>query len=120
MDLCGIPIPAHVQGESIRTLLADPKAPWDTPALTTYKFQNHAVRTEGWRYIHYADGGEELYDESKDPYEWTNLANDSGMADQKKLLGKWLPTTNAPDIGGRAGNGAEEGEPAKKRKQPVK
>ena len=120
MDLCGIPIPAHVQGESIRALLADPKAPWDKPAVMTYRFQNHAVRTEGWRYIHYADGGEELYDESKDPYEWTNLANDRGMAAQKKTLGKWLPATNAPDIGGRAGNGAEEGEQAQKRKQAGK
>jgi arylsulfatase A-like enzyme len=114
MDLCGLPIPAHVQGESIRALLAQPKAPWDRPALTTYKFQNHAVRAEGWRYIRYADGGEELYDESKDPYEWVNLANDSAMAAQKKSLGKWLPIRNAPDIGGRAGRGAEEGEPAKK------
>ena len=64
----------------VRALLVEPKAPWDKPALTTYKFQNHAVRTEGWRYIRYADGGEELYNESKDPYEWTNLANDTAMA----------------------------------------
>lgn len=72
------------------------------------------MRTEGWRYIRYADGGEELYDENKDPYEWTNLANDSTMAAQKKSLEKWLPARNVPDIGGRAGRGAEEGEPAKK------
>jgi arylsulfatase A-like enzyme len=115
MDLCGLPVPAHVQGESTRALLVDPKTPWDKPALTTYKFQNHAVRTEGWRYIRYADGGEELYDENKDPYEWTNLANDSAMAAQKKSLEKWLPSRNAPDIGGRARRGAEEGELPKRR-----
>ncbi len=73
-DLAGIPIPSHVEGRSIRALLADPKARWDTPAMTTYKINNHAVRSEGWRYIRYADGGEELYDEAQDPYEWTNLA----------------------------------------------
>ena len=27
-----------------------------------------------WRYIHYFDGGEELYDIANDPHEWTNLA----------------------------------------------
>ena len=38
---------------------------------------NHTVRTEDWRYIRYADGGEELYDETKDPYEWTNRATEA-------------------------------------------
>jgi arylsulfatase A-like enzyme len=44
-DLCGIPTPAHNEGVSIRRLLADPKAPWDLPARTTYRFNNHTVRT---------------------------------------------------------------------------
>ena len=46
-------------------LLAKPDAAWDRPALTTYIYKNHAVRTEQWRYIRYHDGGEELYDESQ-------------------------------------------------------
>jgi arylsulfatase A-like enzyme len=95
-ELGGIPIPAHVQGRSIRELLVDPKAPWELPAVTTFGFQNHAVRSEGWRYIRYADGGEELYDESADPYEWTNLAADPKYADRKKELARWLPKENAP------------------------
>jgi len=33
------------------------------------------VRTEGWRYIRYANGEEELYDEVADPLEYTNLAD---------------------------------------------
>ena len=74
-DLCGIPTPAHVQGQSLRALLADPTARWDEPAVTTYKYMNHAVRTEDYRYIRYADGGEEFYDERQDPYEWTNLVS---------------------------------------------
>ena len=37
------------------------------PAITTYLFNNHAVRTESWRYIRYADGGEELYDQERTP-----------------------------------------------------
>ncbi|MDH7571648.1 MAG: sulfatase, partial [Armatimonadota bacterium] len=85
-ELCGIPTPAHVQDPSVRPLLQNPTAPWERPALTTYKFKNHTVRTEEWRYIRYADGGEELYDEVKDPYEWTNLAAKPEYAAKKAEL----------------------------------
>jgi arylsulfatase A-like enzyme len=97
-DLCNIPTPAHVQGRSLRPLLADPKAPWAEPALTTYRYMNHAVRSEQWRYIRYADGGEELYDASRDPYEWTNLAARPDAAKQKAELAKWLPKQNQPAV----------------------
>lgn len=108
MDLCGLPSPRHVEGASIRRLLADPSAPWDTPAVTTFKFQNHTVRTEGWRYIRYADGGEELYDEANDPYEWHNLAGLPKFAEKKLELAKWLPTRNQPDIESGLTAGAQE------------
>lgn len=96
MDLCGIAKPAHVEGPSIKPLLADPKAKWDLPAITTFGHQNHAVRTEGWRYIRYANGDEELYDEAADPYEWTNLAGNSEHAATKAELAKHLPKVNNP------------------------
>ena len=98
-DLCGLKVPEHVRGKSIRPLLADPGAAWDEPAVTTYLFQNHAVRTEKWRYIRYANGDEELYDHDADPREWKNLAGDSKSADAKKDLAKWLPKENKPDAG---------------------
>ena len=60
----------------------------------------HAVRTEGWRYIRYANGGEELYDERSDPLEWTNLAADPRHASTKAELGRFLPRSDQPDIGG--------------------
>jgi len=116
-DLCGIPTPKHVQGESIRALLTDPKAAWDKPAITTYKYMNHAVRTEDWRYIRYADGGEELYDETKDPYEWTNLAEEKGSKSKRKELREWLPKENAPDIGNERIAGAVKAGSKKKRKK---
>jgi arylsulfatase A-like enzyme len=97
-ELAGIPIPPHVQGRSLRELLVDPQAPWEHPALTTFGFQNHAVRAEGWRYIRYSNGGEELYDEAADPFEWTNLAADPKFADRKKDLARWLPKENAPPM----------------------
>lgn len=107
-DLCGIPIPKHVQGESIKPLLVDPKAAWDKPILTTYLFNNHAARDERWRYIRYANGDEELYDHDADPNEWTNLAKKSELADVKTRLAKIFPKENHPDIGGKKGQGAEE------------
>jgi arylsulfatase A-like enzyme len=101
-DLCGMETPTHVQGTSIRALLTDPQAAWEHPAITTYGRNNHAVRTSQWRYIHYAQGGEELYDESKDPYEWTNVAGKTEFAPIKEQLAKFLPTENKPAVAGRA------------------
>jgi len=108
-DLCGLPTPPHVEGKSIRALLKDPNAAWDAPAVTTFLFNNHAVRSEGWRYIRYADGGEELYDESADPLEHTNLANKPEHAARKAEMAKSMPTKNTPDIGGRQGGGGGGG-----------
>ncbi len=96
-DLCGIDTPQHVQGRSIRPLLADPSTAWDQPAITTHGRNNHAVRSEGWRYIRYADGGEELYNETNDPYEWTNLASDPKHAARKSELAALLPSENVPE-----------------------
>ena len=56
------------------------------------------VRTERWRYIRYADGGEELYDHDADPYEWTNLAGDPKFAGPKTELRKLLPAENKPEL----------------------
>lgn len=107
MDLCGLPTPGHVEGKSIKPLLADPSSPWNSPAITTYEFKNHSVRTEDWRYIRYADGGEELYDEVKDPYEWTNLAMSPQFKKRKRALAKWLPTKNHASIGGGRAKGED-------------
>ncbi len=101
-DLCGIPTPAHVQGKSIRALLADPTAAWSDPAVCTFGFKNHAVRTEAWRYIRYANGNEELYDERADPFEWVNLAAKPDTAARKTELARHLPAENKPEAGGRA------------------
>jgi arylsulfatase A-like enzyme len=97
--LCRIETPKHVEGISITPLLADPKAAWEHPAITTYLENNHAIRVQGWRYIRYADGGEELYDEAADPNEWKNLASDPKHAAKKAELAKLLPSVNHADIG---------------------
>ncbi len=73
-DLCGLEIGDHLAGSSLRLLLESPGAAWNLPAITTHGRGNHAVRKGKWRYIRYADGGEELYDRETDPNEWANLA----------------------------------------------
>lgn len=108
-EVAGIPIPKHVEGISFKPVLADPKAEWNTPTLCTFGFQNHSVRNEQWRYIHYADGSEELYDHSKDPYEWTNLATKVEFKNVKAELAKSLPKKNAPANKSRgAANNSDE------------
>jgi arylsulfatase A-like enzyme len=101
-DLCGLSIPKHVEGPSIRPLLANPAAAWDRPAITTHGYKNHAIRTERYRYIRYENGDEELYDHQADPHEWTNLASNPDMASTKSELAHWLPTNDAPEPGNTA------------------
>ena len=75
-ELCGLPAKGGLEGHSLVPQLKDAKAERKWPAITTHNQDNHAVRTETWRYIRYADGSEELYDCVADPNEWTNLASD--------------------------------------------
>ncbi|MFY9255603.1 MAG: sulfatase/phosphatase domain-containing protein [Fuerstiella sp.] len=78
----------------------NPDADWPWPAVITHSPHwhgtNHAVRSREYHYIHYQDGGEELYDVAADPYQWKNLADDPQYADAKKTLKSHLPKTNAP------------------------
>jgi len=96
-ELCGLSVPDHCEGPSIVPLLKNPDAEWNRPALTTHGRKNHAVRSERYRYIRYADGSEELYDHRNDPLEWNNLAGDARFAEVLKAHRKWLPKENAPN-----------------------
>ena len=97
-EVAGLAIPKFVEGPSAVSLLRDPKAAWSHPAISTHGYLNHSVRTEQWRYIRYADGSEELYDEIKDPYEWTNLAPQTATAAVRKELAAYLPKNNKPPV----------------------
>ncbi|MDZ4798426.1 MAG: sulfatase [Bryobacteraceae bacterium] len=97
IDICGLSKRMSLEGNSLMPLLKNPAAKWDKPVLTTYLKGNHSIRDERFRYIRYNDGGEELYDHSNDPNEWTNLADRQEFANIKSRLAKWLPKTDAPD-----------------------
>ena len=109
VELCGLGPNPRLEGRSLALLLKDPGAAWEPPALTTYGRNNHALRSERWRYIRYADGSEELYDHQGDEMEWTNLAGDPKYDDVKKDLARYLPEVNAPDASKGGGGGGKGG-----------
>lgn len=111
-ELAGAPVPKHAEGTSIKTLLANPTAEWKQPAITTHLKGNHAISTEQWRYIRYADGSEELYDQKNDRHEWNNLASKPEHASLKKELAAYIPTKEAEPVAER-----EETPPRGKKKK---
>lgn len=104
VELAGLPLPAHLDGRSLVPLLQDPAREWNHPTLSSFRFGNHAVVSEQYKYIRYADGSEELYDVRSDPNEWNNLAGDAGLGSVKTQLGSHIPQQVAPDLSrGRPG-----------------
>lgn len=88
-DLVGVDVPETVQGESLLPVLKDPNATVRDAAMSTTR-SGHGIRADGWAYMRYEDGSEELYDMDSDPGQFTNLASDSGFADRKSTLSKVL------------------------------
>jgi arylsulfatase A-like enzyme len=80
-DLTGVPAKPGIDGHSLVPLLKSPDTKWPHAAVTHLGHpQNYAVSLEKWRYLHYRDGSEELYDIAKDPHEWTNRVDDPKCA----------------------------------------
>lgn len=93
LDLCGLPPKADNDGQSLVPLLKNPEQSWARPARMTQMRGNHAIRTDRWRYIHYNDGSEELYDHDNDPWEITNLVSDVRYAPVIEEHKQWLPSS---------------------------
>ena len=76
VDLCVLPKPTQsLEGSSLAAALADPKKAVDRDVLLPHMNPGaYAIINQRWRYIHYDDGSEELYDVQSDPNEWENLA----------------------------------------------
>jgi arylsulfatase A-like enzyme len=105
LDLAGLPAKPDVDGQSLVPLLKDPQARWDRPALMTQGRGNHAVRSRDWRYIHYKDGTEELFDcKTDDPWNHSNLLAGEDKENYAAVVSehkKWLPKDEAPDLAPR-------------------
>jgi len=92
LELSGLPPQEKAHAPSLTPLLKDADAQWPHMAFTQLmKPDNYSVSGKCWRYIHYDNGDEELYDIQTDPFEWKNLANDSQNAEQIARLKKHVP-----------------------------
>ena len=115
LDFASVPVPADMQGESLRRILQG-KTPknwrksmyyhyYEYPAVHSVK-RHYGVRTERYKLIHfYHDIDEwELYDLKKDPKEMKNVIDDPAYPDMVKelkaeliqLREKYKDTTGSP------------------------
>jgi uncharacterized sulfatase len=88
-DLCGIPVPAGLDGVSLRPVLEDPARSVKDAAFTQLRrggdekgYDGYSVRTARWRFTSWDGGkkGEQLFDMESDPRETVNLAGDARHA----------------------------------------
>ena len=94
IDLCGLPKYKQNEGISLKPLIENPDSKGKNFAITSYGRNNHAVVSNGFRYIRYENGDEELYKRNEDPNEWTNIANYPESSEVKSELEKLLPSKN--------------------------
>ncbi|MEM9016954.1 MAG: sulfatase [Verrucomicrobiota bacterium] len=96
LELSHLPAKENNEGFSLFPLMENPEADWREATLTVYPRGSYAMRTDRYRYIHYEDGSEELYDHGNDPNEWTNLASDAEFAGVIDSLLHLLPEDAVP------------------------
>ncbi|MEM7383706.1 MAG: sulfatase [Verrucomicrobiota bacterium] len=82
-ELCHLPAVPWQDGRSLQPLLREPSRT-DGFAMTQFKPGQASVRSHAFRYIRYADGGEELYDHRADPHEWNNVVLEPRWADERE------------------------------------
>ncbi len=84
-SLCGLPVPANIQGKNISKLLDDPAATVRDAAFSVAPMRKGLLlRTDDFAYIQYqedASGGIELFDIKADPGQFTNLAEKPDYAE---------------------------------------
>jgi iduronate 2-sulfatase len=77
-SLCGLEVPARLQGKDLSKLFDDPNATVrDTAFSVAPSSQGFLLRDDHWAYIQYGEDaaqGIELYDMETDPKQYTNLA----------------------------------------------
>ena len=94
LDLCGLPAYKRNEGINLVPLMKEKNSSSNHIAITTFGMNNHGLRTSGYRYIRYEDGGEELYNHQTDPNEWNNIAGNPANISTKEKLKEYLPDIN--------------------------
>lgn len=97
-ELAAIPLHDSLEGRSLAPLLKDPNAEPDRVAITTHGPNNHAIRSQHFRLIQYADGSRELYHHQEDPNEWSNVAAKPQFQAIVAALAHQLPQVNRPPM----------------------
>ncbi len=99
VELAGLPAEITNDGPSLVPLLKKPRRSWDHVSITHLGSPgNFGLSAQDWRYIHYANGDEELYHISTDPYEWNNMAADEKYAKQLSTLRRKGPSEFTPFV----------------------
>ena len=96
-ELGGLTPPSYVDGRSLVSLLKDPKAPWESTAITGLCDKTKtdmayiSIRHELGRYTRYGSDQEEFYDASRDPHEWANQIDNPKYATTVEKLRAQVP-----------------------------
>ncbi len=105
-DLCHLPLPPHLQGNSLLPVLKDPSIPWKPAAFTQWPkvarrdpervVTAYSMKTDRYRYVEWIRNktgtvlARELYDHENDPQENRNLAELPGMQETVNKLSDML------------------------------
>ncbi|MBW8885920.1 MAG: sulfatase-like hydrolase/transferase, partial [Planctomycetia bacterium] len=92
-DLCGLPLANGLEGISLAPLLDDPNRPRKKAVFTVVSRRGglgRSVRTETHELLVWPDGSEQLYDHTRDPHEYENLALDTRVKETADSLRKLL------------------------------
>jgi len=100
-DLAGLPLPAHLEGASIKPLVEKPNRAWKKAAFSQYprggKLMGYSMRTDRYRFTVWVNREDhsqvdsiELYDHQTDPMESQNIAKLPANAKLvEQLMGQW-------------------------------
>lgn len=96
VQLCGVEDTQARDGIPLGPVLKNPESATDREVmLPGMKPEEYAIINRDWRYIRYADGGEELYHTKRDPHEWDNLASQPEFNEVKQKLQQTAPQSFA-------------------------
>ncbi|MEM6364254.1 MAG: sulfatase [Planctomycetota bacterium] len=99
VEQCDLSKPRQtLEGTSLASTLINPEEAEDRNVYLPYmKPGQYAVMNRDWRYIHYDDKNQELYDLQEDPHEWNNLASDPQYTDIIAKLRQSAPSVFAEE-----------------------